>query len=288
MPQHPLAAPALTADFFGELPREVSIYYTGFSANRKTRYFVLTDDTSADEQPATTSDHEKTLTPSQSAKNDKLKYNFEMYQGAMKHQITLRSGPSRLSKPLALAGNESGIRNTPMLRMPPTKARPGIKLVPIDSGKDKNSPWTFAAPTARSASAEIFQWRAVEPEDPKQTPMQRDLYHVQAGPNMPDEVVGTWKPESIPILGGDIKGKRTTSGAHVKLGTFTFVGSALDVDFGSYWELMVIMTLLKMNQTRWEALDPTGVMETLGRKCASAMGVGVEFGLGLLWGVLVG
>ena len=286
MPQHPLTAPTLTAGFFGELPKEISIYYTGSSANRKTRYFFLADDTSADEQPATDNDDEKTLTPSHHTKVTKLKYNFEIYQGAMKHQITLRSGPSHSSKPLALAGNESSIKNTPVLRMPPIRGKPGVKLVPIDSGKNRNSPWTFAAPTARSVSAENFQWRAVEPEDPKQTPLQRDLYHVQPGPSMPDEVVGTWKAEHTPILYDNRKRKHKTRGARIKLGTFAFVGSAPDVEFGSYWKLMVIMTLLKMNQTRWEALDPMGAMEALGKKCGSLMGVSAELGLGLVVGGL--
>lgn len=287
MSQHPLSQPAMEPGCFGDFPEDISVYYSGMSEDKKSRYFFLAEDTNAqdslpkDETGPTADDEIKSTPTSTQSQSITPRYAFEIHQGMVKHQITLHDGPTCNDRPLALGGNESSFRSTPIIGMPRENTSPvGNKIVPIDqSSKGKDETWTFASPTS-TASLESFQWCCVDDEDSMMGTTQRVLVRTNPGPNLPEEIVGTWTAGPMPII--DDTPNRDS--APVRLGTFAFEGAGRDGELGANWRLMAIMTLLRMNQTRWESLNPLGSVDGMRMKAGKLLGAGVEFGFEFLVG----
>lgn len=280
----------MTPGLFGDFPEEISVYYSGTSEDKKTRHFFLADDTYTDyaspnnEMEWATKDEDESTSAPNITKLIKPTHAFEIHQGMVKHQITLHDGPNQDNKALALGGNEKSFRSTPILGMPrETEGPVGNKIVPIDqSSKSKNEIWTFASATSKSSSLESFQWRCVDDASPKQIDSPKDLIRLVPGPNLPEELVGTWTAEPAPISDDTAKRDSSLGQAPTKLGTFTFQGAGQDGELGASWRLMAVTSLLRMNQTRWEALNPVGSLEGMKMRTSRILVVGVEVGFGML------
>lgn len=289
-----LLEPALTPGFYGDFADEISLYYCCTSADKKIYHMFFSDD-SHPEKTSRKSESEWTEDdydfkgddlPSSHANLVKPKYAVEVQPGIAKHQITLRNGYSGDDPPLALSGNNNNYRSTPIVALPATPENTARnKIVPIDhSSKSKGETWTFASQTTASTFLDDFQWRSSTTlEDTHTVSSRLELVRLGSTSGPMEEIVATWTAESTPIDHGlSEQGGNHVGLPNIKLGTLRFEGAGRGSGLGAYWRLLVVMTVLRMSQPKWDTLTPVGPVDAMRMKARKVFGLSVDFGMGML------
>ena len=243
-----LTEPILPPGSYGAFPTAFSIYFAAGSQDKKSDFFTLCQ---AEHQGANAPQALNAIT---------------VHKGAVKHHLTLFSGPRYDSPPLALGGIEKFFSGTVILALPaPAGAAPANQ---IEILKDQKS-WTadlhnfHAVVGGPGAPAERFDWRGDDARLAGKKPIfERKLFRLRGGA---EEVVGVWADEKDP--------QALAAG---RLGSFVFHGSGATGELGPYWTLLAVASCVKLFQNTWEA---RAAADKMIKAAPGLLGAGLGFAL---------
>lgn len=242
--------PALTPGFYGQFPFTFSIFFVESRKDKKTDYYVLaTEDT-------------QRVSPFKA---------ISFHGGMAKHSITLHSGPTANSAPLALAGIEKRFHSTSIIALPALAAGPGGAINQVERLKYQGSlmnpemPFSVAVgmPGSTHQHTETFEWRSdpVVRGKPEKS-LKRRLVRLSSSTETGEDIVAIWIDELIPEKS--------------KLGTFCFQGSGATGELGQYWALMAVMTSIRISQMEWLA---SIVADNMIKGAVGLAGAGIGIGI---------
>lgn len=245
--------PVLQPGYYGQFPATFSIFFAGPSRDKKTDYYILGTPENAGVSPHNA---------------------ITIHKGMVKHQITLHVGPNHSSAALGLAGATKLFRSGSVIALPAATTSPNGPVNQIEdlscrtSIKFENFAFSITVgppgggPNSRK---EEFEWRTENLlKPPPGKPFERTLVRMPNQAGAGEEIVGRWTGEQKPEQ-------------NAKLGEFQFEGTGATGELGPYWALMVVMSLLRVSQIRWEASAAADSMITAaGKLVVFGVGVGVS------------
>jgi hypothetical protein len=236
-------SPVLPPNNYGSFPSSFSLHFLGRSQDKKADYYIIGIDRDGPVQPL---------------------YAVSILKGAVKHQVTLHAGPNHSDPPLGLAGAEKLFRSMSLVALPGADGVNEItQISPQKSIKYDN--FNFACRVGDVRVEEPFEWRSDNQIRPPPGKLyERTLVRTNGVGGSGEEVVGRWTDDEAP--------EKTA-----KLGTFRFEGSGAKGELGDYWTLMVVMTLLRISQVKWEASAAADKMLSAAAK-VTLLGAGLGMG----------
>ena len=233
--KHPLSQQTIPHNYYGHFPTTFNIYFTGPSDDKKTDYFILGLE-------------------SESSNNGQITLTLAFYKRTAKHQLTLFSGPEHDTSPvLGLAGIERYCGSTHLIALLGQELGSGgvvrNRIVQLKYGGGDYFKYCFELEAGHDQHqyTESFEWWTGNTIPQENKPFKRWLVRLGNNSESPDrdreeEVVGTW-----------VKEQDTTKPTTAKMGTFSFQGSAATGDLGPYCTLVMVVSLLRINQADWMA-----------------------------------